>query len=76
MTRAPMTGIARKWRNTRIGTLAVHSLVAKTIEDARAAGVEEIEYRWMLESNIEAINGVRALPARHSRTFRVYEKTL
>ena len=75
-SRAPMTGVARKWRNTRIGAIAVSSLVARTIEDARAAGVEEIEYSWMLETNTEAINGVRALPARHSRTFRIYEKAL
>ena len=76
MTRAPMTGVAKKWRNTRIGALAVSALVAKTMEDARAAGVEEIEYSWMLETNTEAINGVRGLPARHTRTFRIYEKTL
>ena len=75
-TRAPMTGVARKWRDTRVGALAVATLVARTIEDARAAGVEEIEYSWMLETNTEAINGVRALPARHTRTFRLYEKAL
>jgi hypothetical protein len=76
MTRAPMTGVARKWRNTKIGALAISALVARTIEDARAAGVEEIEYSWMLETNIEAINGVRTLPARHTRTFRLYERPL
>jgi hypothetical protein len=76
MTRAPMTGVARKWRNTKIGALAVSALVAKTVQDAREAGVEAIEYSWMLESNTEAINGVRTLPARHTRTFRIYERTL
>ena len=30
----------------------------------------------MLETNTEAINGVRALPARLTRTFRLYEKAL
>ncbi len=76
MTRAPMTGIAKKWRNTKIGALAVSGLVAQTLEDARAAGVEEIEYSWMLESNAEAIKGVLALPGRHTRTFRIYERSL
>ena len=76
MTRAPMTGVAKKWRNTKIGALAVSSLVAKTVEDARAAGVEEIEYSWMLETNTDAINGVRTLRARHTRTFRIYERDL
>ena len=76
MTRAPMTGVARKWRNTKVGALAVSALVAKTVEDARAAGVEKIEYSWMLETNTDAINGVRTLPAHHTRTFRIYEKIL
>ena len=75
-SRVPMVGVARKWRNTRIGAVAVGGLCARTIEDARAAGVEEIEYSWMLESNTEAINGVRGLPARRTRTFRIYEKAI
>ena len=76
MTRAPMTGIARKWRNTKIAALAVSGLVARTIQDARDAGVEEIEYSWMLETNTNAINSVRNLPARHTRTFKIYERPL
>jgi hypothetical protein len=75
-TRAPMTGVARKWRHTAVGAAAVSALVARTIEDARAAGVEEIEYSWMLETNTEALNGVRAIPAHYARTFRIYERPL
>jgi hypothetical protein len=76
MTRVPMAGVAKKWRNTKIGALAMFSLLAKTVEDARAAGVEGIEYSWMLETNTEAINAVRAFPSRHTRTFRIYERSL
>ena len=76
MTRAPITGVAKKWRNTRVAAFALSGLVARSIEDARKAGVEEIEYSWMLETNTAALNNVRSLPARHSRTFRVYEKAL
>ena len=76
MTRAPMTGVAKKWRNTKVAALAVSGLVARSIEDARNAGVEEIEYSWMLATNDVAINSVRSLPARHTRTFRIYERAL
>ena len=76
MSRAPMTGIAKKWRNTRIASLAVSGLIARTMADASRAGVEEIEYSWMLETNEVAINNVRGLPGRHTRTFRVYERPL
>jgi hypothetical protein len=76
MTRAPMTGVAKKWRNTKVAAFAVSGLVARSIEDARKAGAEEIEYSWMLETNTVAINNVRRLPARHTRTFRIYERAL
>lgn len=75
-SRAPMTGVAKKWRNTRVAAHAVSGLVARSILDARKAGVEEIEYSWMLETNDAALNSVRSLPARHTRTFRIYEKEL
>jgi hypothetical protein len=71
-----MVGVAKKWRNTRVATLAVSGLAAGTIEDARNAGVGEIEYSWMLESNTNAINCVLSAPARHTRTFRIYERSL
>ena len=76
MSRAPITGVAKKWRNTKVAALALYGLVARSIEDARSAGVEEIEYSWMLETNTIAINSVRNLPARHTRTFRIYERAL
>jgi hypothetical protein len=75
-SRAPMTGIAKKWRNTRVAAHALSGLVARSILDARKAGVEEIEYSWMLETNEAALNSVRNLPARHTRTFRIYEKAI
>ena len=76
MSRAPMTGIAKKWRNTRIASAAISGLIARTVADARRGGVEEIEYSWMLETNEVAINNVRGLPGHHTRTFRIYERPL
>ena len=75
-SRAPMTGIARKWRSSRVAAFALGGLVARSILDARKAGVEEIEYSWMLETNVAALNNLRKLPARHTRTFRIYERPL
>ncbi len=75
-TRVPMAGVARKWRNTRIAVRATAALAARAIEDARKAGVEEIEFSWMLETNAAAINAARSAPARLARTFRIYERSL
>ncbi|WP_051955775.1 GNAT family N-acetyltransferase [Beijerinckia mobilis] len=76
MSRVPMIGVARRWRGTRIGTLGVSLLLADAIETARRAGVEEMEISWMLETNHAVLNLIRSLPARDTRTFRIYEKPL
>lgn len=76
MTRIPMIGVASSWRGTRIGSMAVSLLLADAIAQARRAGVEEIEISWMLETNHAVLNLVESLPARHTRTFRIYERDL
>ena len=75
-TRFPMIGVARKWRGTRVGSLAISILMAEAIEQARQGGVERAEISWMLESNTPILNLVRNLPTVISRTFRVYQMTL
>jgi hypothetical protein len=75
-TRVVMMGVARKWRNTRVAVRATGMLAAQVIADARKAGVEEVEYSWVLETNAPAVNMAKHVPARLSRTFRVYEREL
>jgi GNAT superfamily N-acetyltransferase len=76
MTRIPMIGVAPRWRGTRIGSMAVSLLLAEAIAQARAALVESTEISWMLETNHAVLNLVASLPARRTRTFRVYERDL
>jgi hypothetical protein len=75
-TRVPMVGVARKWRGSKPALLASSTLFARAIQDARKAGVEQIEYSWMLETNHFALNALRRVGARHTRTFRIYERAL
>ncbi|MEA2832491.1 MAG: hypothetical protein QOG66_693 [Methylobacteriaceae bacterium] len=75
-SRVPMIGVARKWRGTRVGSLGVSMLLAQAIEQARKAGVEDMEISWMLETNHAILNLVESLPAKVTRRFRVYEKPL
>jgi hypothetical protein len=75
-TRIPMIGIASKWRNTRVGALAISLLLAESIELARSNGVEEIEISWMLETNRAVLNLVERLPAHTTRRFRIYERSI
>ncbi len=75
-SRVPMIGVARKWRGTRVGSLAVSMLLAQAIDQAKKAGVEDMEISWMLETNKAILNLVESLPAKVTRRFRVYEKAL
>ncbi|MHB8885461.1 MAG: GNAT family N-acetyltransferase [Methylovirgula sp.] len=75
-TRIPMIGVAKRWRGTPVGSLAVRMLLAEAIEQAQKAGVVEAEISWMLENNRGILNLIAALPARHTRTFRIYEKDI
>jgi GNAT superfamily N-acetyltransferase len=68
--------VARKWRGTRVGSLAVSMLLAQAIEQAKKAGIEDMEISWMLETNHAIRNLVESLPAKVTRKFRVYEKAL
>ncbi|WP_395666465.1 hypothetical protein [Methylocella sp.] len=76
LTRVPMIGVARKWRGTRTGALAVSLLLAEALDAARRAGVEGVEISWMLETNRAVLNLVESLPARRARVFRVYQSAL
>jgi GNAT superfamily N-acetyltransferase len=76
VTRIPMIGVARRWRGSRIGSMAISMLLADAIVQARRANVVETEISWMLETNHAVLNLVASLPARRTRTFRVYERNL
>jgi hypothetical protein len=74
--RVILAATAKKWRSTGVGLAALAQLMAKSIRDAREAGVEEVEYGWILETNHDAIAPIARLPARRNRVFRIYEKDL
>jgi hypothetical protein len=74
--RVIMSATAKKHRDTIVGIAAMAQLIARSISDARKAGVEELEYSWILEDNRAAIAPVMGLPSRRTRVFRIYEKQL
>ncbi|RBP17167.1 hypothetical protein DFR50_10352 [Roseiarcus fermentans] len=74
--RVLLAATAKKWRDTIVGVAAMGQLMARSIADARKAGVEEVEYSWILEDNRAALAPVMSLPARRTRVFRIYEKQL
>lgn len=74
--RVMMAATAKRWRETPVGMTAMAQLMARSIRDARDAGVKEVEYSWLLEHNHSAVDPVLRLPAKRTRVFRIYEKSL
>ena len=74
--RVMLAATAKKWRGSVVGVSALAQLMAKSVRDAQDAGLEEVEYSWILGANRAAIAPVLGIPARKSRVFRIYEKLL
>lgn len=74
--RVPLIGVARRLRATRLGGYVAAALLARMVEEARAARIAELEISWMLADNRRILNLVAALPARHAKTWRLYVKNL
>ena len=49
-------------------------LLADAVQNARRAGIERIEISWMLDDNHGVLNLAAALPARHTKTWRIFER--
>ncbi|HLS68544.1 MAG TPA: hypothetical protein VK035_04320 [Kiloniellales bacterium] len=75
-SRIPMIGLRRRWQGTRVGGMAVAALMARALENAQRARVERLEISWMLANNRQVLNLCESLPARHYKTFRIFEKSL
>jgi hypothetical protein len=74
--RVPVIGIRRRWRGTTVGAMAAAALLSDAVEKARAAKVERMEVSWMLEENRSVVNLVASLPARRTKTWRIFGKAL
>jgi len=74
--RLPMAGIVQKWRNTRVGQMAMNRLMMETALTARKHNIRQVEISWVLETNRFAIQGVEMFGARPIRKFRIYERAL
>lgn len=75
-TRIPMGGVIHKWRNTRVGHMAINRLMLESAEIARANKVEKIEISWVLETNVRAIQGIELYCTQRVRKFRIFERAV
>jgi hypothetical protein len=71
-----MAGIAAKWRNTRVGQMAMTRLWDETAEIARKNKIARAEISWVLETNVMAIQGIELFCTNRIRKFRIYERAL
>jgi hypothetical protein len=75
-SRIPIAGIVRKWRDTRVGQMAITRLMLESAEIARANDVRFVEMSWVLETNLHAIQGIELFGSAPTRKFRIFERAL
>jgi hypothetical protein len=75
-SRIPMAGIVHKWRDTRVGQMAMNRLMRETAEIGRANKIEQIEISWVLETNLHAIQGIELFCTNRIRKFRIFERPI
>jgi len=75
-SRIPIAGVAKKWRNTRVGSMAMTRLMREAGNIARRNKITHVEMSWILETNTDAVQGVLYLDARRIRWFRIFEKPI
>lgn len=72
--RIALIGVASHLRSTRAGAMVATLLLADAVKNARRAGIERIEISWMLDDNHAVLHLASALPARHSKTWRIFSR--
>src|SRR5262245_51937188 len=75
-SRIPIAGSVKKWRNTRVGHMAIARMMLESFEFAHASKIEKIEMSWVLETNVQAIQGIEFFGSRPIRKFRIFERPL
>ena len=75
-SRIPIAGSVKKWRNSRVGHMAMARMMLESFEIARANRIERVEISWVLETNIHAVQSIELFGARAIRKFRVFERPL
>jgi hypothetical protein len=75
-SRIPIAGSIKKWRNSRVGHMAVARMMLESFEIARANRVERVEISWVLETNVHAVQAIVLFGARPIRKFRIFERPL
>ncbi len=75
-SRIPIAGSVKKWRNSRVGHMAMARMMLKSFEIARANKIDRVEISWVLETNIHAVQSIELFGAKAIRKFRVFERQL
>jgi hypothetical protein len=75
-SRIPIAGSVKKWRNSRIGHMAIARMMLESFEIARANKIEKVEISWVLETNRPAIQGIEFFGSYPMRKFRVFERPI
>jgi hypothetical protein len=73
-SRIPIAGTVKKWRNSRVGHMAMSRMMLESFEIARANRIQRVEMSWVLETNVQAIQSIQFFGSEPVRKFRIFER--
>jgi hypothetical protein len=74
--RVLLAGVRRRYRGSSLSATLVALMLGNLLEVGRQAGIETVEFSWILEDNTASLEGCYALGARLDKVYRIYGKTL
>jgi len=75
-SRIPIAGSVKKWRNSRVGHMAMARMMLESFEIARANKIERVEISWVLETNVHAVQSIELFGCKRIRRFRIFERAI
>jgi hypothetical protein len=74
--RALLTGISPRYRGSALSTALLMLMIEQILKSGREAGIEVVEFSWILEDNRPSLDGCQALGARLDKVYRIFAKAL
>ena len=71
-----LAGVRKRYRGSALSATLVALTMSELLKVGREAGIETVEFSWILEDNAPSLEGCRALGARLDKVHRIYGKAL
>ncbi len=74
--RVILMGVRKRFRRSALSPILAALILGELLKVGREAGIEMVEFSWILEDNRPSLEGCLAIGARFAKRYRIYAKDL